>query len=383
MRAVTVLFMLAAARLVLPAQPAGAADNPHNIGSCSACHPIDAPLRHRHPLQRHLHHERRRPGVVHLLSPGRETSAPGARRRRFGTRRRAHVRPTFPRAPTRLLPGRSSARAATSSMRPTPVMACCAAFPAPPTRATSPPSAAFCEECHGANLAPARRTPAASAPAPSATPESRAGSGRPRCRRSFRERCKICHRGMKDDHFARSPRSASCGSACSATTGTGSPPPRPGCSPTGYRAAAADSVVIRPHFRRSLCFTCHANTDDYALRDEDVNALCNRCHASGKILANIHPLRKVPPKITVPKGWPLTAGALTCLTCHDQGHEDQPQQRRCSTAGPTLRRARCAGTVTAWSIWKTAGFTRRSTRASRARCATRRGPSRARTRSRR
>ena len=139
---------------------------------------------------------------------------------------------------------------------------------------------------------------------------------------------------MKDDHFAKLTPFGKRGSACSATTATGSPPTSPGLLSEGYRAAAADSVVIRPHFRRSLCFTCHANTDDYALRDEDVNALCDRCHASGKILANIHPLRKVPPKITVPKGWPLTDGALTCLTCHDQGHEDQPQRRWMLHGGP-------------------------------------------------
>ena len=93
-------------------------------------------------------------------------------------------------------------------------------------------------------------------------------------------------------------------------------------------------IVVRPHVRRGLCFACHANTDDYALRNEDVNALCDRCHASGRILANIHPLRKVPPKITVPKGWPLTDGALTCLTCHDQGHEDQPQRQWMLHGGP-------------------------------------------------
>ena len=73
-----------------------------------------------------------------------------------------------------------------------------------------------------------------------------------------------------------------------------------------------------------------------------MNALCDRCHASGKIMANIHPLRKVPPTITVPKGWPLTDGALTCLTCHDQGHEDQPQRRWMLHGGPyATPRAAC------------------------------------------
>ena len=38
-RASTVLVMLTTARILLAALPAAAAGNPHNLGSCSACHP--------------------------------------------------------------------------------------------------------------------------------------------------------------------------------------------------------------------------------------------------------------------------------------------------------------------------------------------------------
>jgi len=33
-----------------------------------------------------------------------------------------------------------------------------------------------------------------------------------------------------------------------------------------------------------------------------------------------HPMTKVPAGFTIPPGWPLTDGTLTCLTCHFPGH---------------------------------------------------------------
>jgi predicted CXXCH cytochrome family protein len=215
-------------------------------------------------------------------------------------------------------------------------------FPGSPDPRYFASAASFCEECHGSNLV-------------SRSPHGGGGKscafchgGQPRQDRkvevpsSFRERCKICHLGVKDDHFAKLNPSAELRECLHCHDRHGVAANSPGLLSEGYSAAAADSVVIRPHFRRGLCFTCHTNTDDYALRDEDVNALCDRCHASGKIVANIHPIRKVPPKITVPKGWPLTDGALTCLTCHDQGHEDQPQRLWMLRGGPyATKRAVC------------------------------------------
>ena len=138
MRALTGLVLLAAARLVLPVLPAGAADNPHNLSSCSACHPTTPRFGIDTRYTVTFTTSADDPGLCTPVTP------PGSIHTRCSSTPvrdppgRAH-RPTFPRAPARLLPGRSSARAATSSMRPTPGTACCAAFPAPPTLATSPP----------------------------------------------------------------------------------------------------------------------------------------------------------------------------------------------------------------------------------------------------
>jgi len=333
MRAVTVLIMLATARIALPVQPAGAADNPHNLGPCSACHPI-AP---RFGIDT-------RNNVTFTTSaddPGLCTSCHPAGKHPHPVLVDAGSGPSGARTSIYLAAGTNAAFSGKI------VCTSChfihaadtrygllRGFPGSPDPRYFASAAAFCEECHGANLV-------------SRSPHGGGGSscafchaGQPRQDRkvdlpsSFRERCKICHHDVKDDHFAKLTPFGKLRECLLCHDRHGVSATSPGLLSTGYLAAAANSVVIRPHFRRSLCFTCHANTDDYALRNEDVNALCNRCHASGIILPNIHPLRKVPPKITVPKGWPLTDGALTCLTCHDQGHEDQPQQRRMLHGGP-------------------------------------------------
>jgi hypothetical protein len=192
---------------------------------------------------------------------------------------------------------------------------------------------AFCVECHGSNLA---------GRSPHNGGERSCGfchAGRPpeaadRAPSSFRVRCELCHRDVTPAHydqltpFEERQECEFCHDRHAVAADS------PGLLAAAYRAAAVDSVVIRPHFRRGLCFACHENLDDYALRDEDINALCNRCHASGRIPANVHPLLKVPPQFSVPKGWPLNGGTLTCLTCHEQGHEDQEQRPRLLRGGP-------------------------------------------------
>lgn len=332
-RASKVLILLVAARLVLLAQPAGAVGNPHNLGACSSCHPttprfgIDArrdvtftasaddpglcvPC---HPEGEHQHPV--------LVSAG---SGPA------GARTSAYLPPGTSAGFAGKIVCTSCHFIHSADTR----YALLRGFPGSPDPRYFASAAAFCEECHGANLVSRsahaggnRSCVFCHAGQPSRERKAEVPSG-------FRERCEVCHRGMKDEHFATVTPFGKLRECLLCHDRHGVSATTPGLLSTGFRAAAAESVVIRPHFRRSLCFACHANTDDYALRDEDVNALCDRCHASGKILANIHPLRKVPPTISVPKGWPLTAGALTCLTCHDQGHEDQPQQRRMLHGGP-------------------------------------------------
>jgi predicted CXXCH cytochrome family protein len=192
----------------------------------------------------------------------------------------------------------------------------------------------FCSECHGTNLR--RRSPHeggegscafchASKPRPERKAEVFTADG---------ELCLVCHADLPRNHSARmSPgkswkRCLDCHDA-HATKGAS-----PGLLTKAYVAAAIESVTVSPHFHGGLCLVCHENVDDYALRAADVNTLCDRCHGSGQIPANIHPLRKVPAHITVPKGWPLTDGALTCLTCHDQGHDDQKRRYKMLHGGP-------------------------------------------------
>ena len=333
MRGLTALTALAAVRLMLFALPAGAADNPHNSGSCAACHRkvprfgIDT-----------------RYDVTFTTSaddPGLCTPCHPAGEHRHPVLVVAGSGPAGAHTSAYLAPGTSAAFAGkivctschlihSADVR----YGLLRGFPGAPDPRYFSSVAVFCDECHGGNLV--SRSPHAGGDRSCVF----CHAGQPRRERTaevpsgFKERCEVCHRRVTDAHFATiTPFGKERGCLlCHDRHGVSSA--SPGLLSEGYRSAAAESVLIRPHFRRSLCFTCHANTDDYALLNEDVNDLCNRCHASGKIQANIHPLRKVPAAITVPKGWPLTAGALTCLTCHDQGHEDQPQRRWMLHGGP-------------------------------------------------
>ena len=194
--------------------------------------PDHAPLRRRHPPRRHLHDERRRPGAVRPLPPGGEAPAPGAGRRRVGAGRRARVR----------LPSRGDQRGVCRQDRlhqlplhprgRHPLRAAARLSRAPPTPATSPPPPPSARSATARIWRRARRTPAASAPASSATPGSRARSGRPRLPAEFQGPLRsLPPRGEGRPLRQDSPPSASAASACSATTATGSPPRRPGCSP--------------------------------------------------------------------------------------------------------------------------------------------------------
>ena len=58
-----------------------------------------------------------------------------------------------------------------------------------------------------------------------------------------------------------------------------------------------------------------------------------------------HPMTKVPAGYTIPQGWPLFDGAMTCLTCHVAGHlagaaAGQPDE---PAGGPYLLRGAAAG----------------------------------------
>jgi predicted CXXCH cytochrome family protein len=327
-----VLILLAAGRLALPVAPVQAADNPHNLSACSACHPttprfgVDA-----------------RRDVTFTTSaddPGLCLPCHPADQHRHPVLVAAGSGPAGARVSPYLVAGTSPAFAGKI------VCISChfihaadnrfgllRGFPGSPDPRYFASVAVFCEECHGKNLV-ARSAHDGGERSCGYCHAGQSRQGRLDAPAGFSDRCVLCHRGVKEEHYAKlTPfgKQSEC-LACHDRHGVAAN--SPGLLSAGYRAAAADSVLISPHFNRALCFACHANTDDYALRVDDVNALCDRCHASGKIRANIHPLRKVPAKITVPKGWPLTDGALTCLTCHDQGHEDQPRRPWMLHGGP-------------------------------------------------
>lgn len=133
--------------------------------------------------------------------------------------------------------------------------------------------------------------------------------------------CNFCHGGVQDGHFARAnpfEGDVECVSCHNPHLGAESA----SRLKEEYRQAAMDVVTIDPHYRKTLCFACHKEGEGYPLRIADPVELCNRCHGSELVISDIHPLRTVPDTITPPEGWPLKEGALSCLTCHLAGHED-------------------------------------------------------------
>ena len=70
------------------------------------------------------------------------------------------------------------------------------------------------------------------------------------------------------------------------------------------------------------CTACHIDEEDYELRSEDYNELCNRCHAEKDPGRDHHPIRAVPEQMEVPEDWPLQEGKFTCLTCHTPSHDE-------------------------------------------------------------
>ncbi len=192
----------------------------------------------------------------------------------------------------------------------------------------------FCSDCHGNNLA--GRSPHGGGERSCALchqSRPRPGVAREVVGRD-RGLCLNCHRKIREAHYREVDPFGSRRECRDCHDQHLASAERPSLLNDAYLAALATSLTVRPHYRKGLCLTCHTNVDDYELREQDVNVLCDRCHASGQIRANIHPLRTVPPSITIPKGWPLAAGALTCLTCHEQGHEDQTPTPYLLRGGP-------------------------------------------------
>lgn len=192
----------------------------------------------------------------------------------------------------------------------------------------------FCRDCHGGNLE--QRSPhggGANTCAACHLTKPQPGIAVEVVGRD-RGLCLLCHVATREAHYRDVDPFRNTRECRDCHDPHARPGERPGLLNDAYLEAIARRVEVRPHYRRGLCLACHTNVEDYELRDASVNALCDRCHASGKITANIHPLRRVPPTITPPKDWPLADGALTCLTCHEQGHEDQTPRPAMLRGGP-------------------------------------------------
>ncbi len=185
----------------------------------------------------------------------------------------------------------------------------------------------LCRECHGTSLA--KRSPHAGDEKTcvfchQATPKK----GQPAMVTQRGEAlCNFCHGGMQNKHFEKAnPFSGevTCSTCHDPHLGTD----HPGRLKASFLEAARVQVTIDPHYRKTLCFTCHKEEQGAPLLTADANALCNRCHGTGQIPGDPHPLVKVPPGMTIPAGWPLRDGSVTCSTCHRAGHrEDRPFYR--------------------------------------------------------
>jgi len=134
-----------------------------------------------------------------------------------------------------------------------------------------------------------------------------------------RRLCGFCHGGVDETHYRRiTPVGAA--KECTDCHDPHLGKDHPGRLKAGYYDTLRDSVRLDPHGRRTACFGCHADPAGKKLRGADVVQTCQRCHASGKILGMSHPMDLVPAGFTVPAGWPLADGRLTCITCHLPGH---------------------------------------------------------------
>lgn len=76
-----------------------------------------------------------------------------------------------------------------------------------------------------------------------------------------------------------------------------------------------------PHWSASDCGVCHSMQSGApaAIRSAAADALCLSCHDGRLAVAESHPVGRLPhgAGLTVPSDWPLSDGAIGCLTCHD------------------------------------------------------------------
>ncbi|MHB8836243.1 MAG: cytochrome c3 family protein [Candidatus Methylomirabilia bacterium] len=131
--------------------------------------------------------------------------------------------------------------------------------------------------------------------------------------------CEFCHGLKSEEHYAGvNPYQER--QDCTVCHGAHLGQDRPALLKADYFDPIRDLPMLNPHRKGTACFACHAGGKPGPLQGVAAVAICQRCHDSGKIAGMSHPMTKVPAVYVLPQGWPLSDGAMTCLTCHVPGH---------------------------------------------------------------
>jgi predicted CXXCH cytochrome family protein len=177
----------------------------------------------------------------------------------------------------------------------------------------------ICLECHGAGLE--KRSPHAGDERSCAFCHStQPQAGKPAAvTPAGRKLCEFCHGFKQEDHYPgikpfKEQRD------CTECHDPHAGKDNPARLRAGFFDSIRDVVTLNPHRKSSLCLTCHADGKPSTLQAAAVVSVCQRCHGSGRIPGMSHPINKVPPGYSIPQGWPLVDGAMTCTTCHVPGH---------------------------------------------------------------
>ncbi len=83
---------------------------------------------------------------------------------------------------------------------------------------------------------------------------------------------------------------------------------------------AQNTETMDPHFRKTMCKTCHPNNRPDKMTYDQIDDLCHSCHQLEANRTEIHPSKIASHRGAVqkvPSDFPLHKGKLTCLTCHD------------------------------------------------------------------
>ena len=177
----------------------------------------------------------------------------------------------------------------------------------------------LCRECHGSDLE--KRSPHAGDDRSCGFCHStRPAPGQPAAvTPAGRKLCEFCHGFKSEEHYPGvnpSKERPDCTTCHDPHLGKD----HPAYLRADYFDSIRDALTINPHRKRTLCFVCHTDGKPGPLRGAAAVAICQRCHGSGKITGMSHPMTKVPAGYVIPQGWPLSDGAITCLTCHIAGH---------------------------------------------------------------